>query len=350
MLALLLAPLEALLNAFGSGAMPTNGPSAQMRQTSKVLDDVREDSVAATTSLDKSWQSPAASTAVHTMDGMHTDLAHTSDRGNNIATVTDTASEIINVGYKDLGQVLDHFIRSADAAGPALFTPAGLPVLIKAAEEHLAKASQIVKQVRKDLEGETHKLKKLADEQAGYQAKNAARNKELAKLKDSRASASAQTQPGGAKGEITEKALPGGGVQLTLPNGKTVTAPNAKAAKALKAAITQQGVMYQWGGTTPGQGLDCSGLTQYAYKEAGVGIPRLAQEQGIGPRVDPSQAMAGDLVVWSGHVAMVAGDGTLIEASQDGVPVGFSPMRTSNGGQEFLGIFRPSEAGAATAA
>ncbi len=54
------------------------------------------------------------------------------------------------------------------------------------------------------------------------------------------------------------------------PTAALAMAPNAVAASAVRHALTQLGVPYQWGGTTPGVGLDCSGLTQWAYREAGL--------------------------------------------------------------------------------
>ncbi len=78
------------------------------------------------------------------------------------------------------------------------------------------------------------------------------------------------------------------------------------------------------GGTTPpGVGLDCSGLTQWAYREAGLNIPRLAQEQDIGGAIEQGALRPGDLAVWDGHVAMIVGNGTMIEAGDP--PVKLSP-------------------------
>lgn len=131
----------------------------------------------------------------------------------------------------------------------------------------------------------------------------------------------------------------GNGVAVRLPDGSTALAPNAVAASAVRHALTQLGVPYQWGGTTPGVGLDCSGLTQWAYHEAGLNIPRLAQEQDVGTGVDSGALRPGDLAVWDGHVAMVVGDGLMIEA---GDPVQLSPVRTTNAGQGFQGFFRPT--------
>ncbi|BBX94055.1 C40 family peptidase [Mycolicibacterium boenickei] len=131
----------------------------------------------------------------------------------------------------------------------------------------------------------------------------------------------------------------GDGVAVRLPDGSTATAPNAVAAGAVRHALTQLGVPYRWGGTTPGVGLDCSGLTQWAYHEAGLDIPRLAQEQDIGKAVSAGSLRPGDLAVWDGHVAMIVGGNTMIEA---GDPVKLSPIRTTNAGQGFQGFWRPT--------
>lgn len=135
----------------------------------------------------------------------------------------------------------------------------------------------------------------------------------------------------------------GSGTQINLPNGLgTVNAPNERAAIAVRAALTQLGVPYQWGGNTPGAGLDCSGLTHWAYGQAGIGIPRLADEQTIGQKVAESDLQPGDLVVWSGHVAMYVGDGKMIEEPHTGDVCHIVPLRTSNAGDAFLGFYRPS--------
>jgi cell wall-associated NlpC family hydrolase len=139
--------------------------------------------------------------------------------------------------------------------------------------------------------------------------------------------------------ELADPAEFGSGVGVTLPDGSTATAPNAVAASAVRHALTQLGVPYDWGGTSPGVGLDCSGLTQWAYHEAGLDLPRLAQEQDVGAAVNQASLRPGDLAVWDGHVAMIVGDGTMIEA---GDPIHLSPIRTTNAGQGFQGFWRPT--------
>jgi cell wall-associated NlpC family hydrolase len=138
---------------------------------------------------------------------------------------------------------------------------------------------------------------------------------------------------------LADPGMFGAGEAVTLPDGSTTNAPNKVAADAVRRALTQLGVPYRWGGTTPGVGLDCSGLTQWAYHQAGLDIPRLAQEQDVGSAISQHNLRPGDLAVWDGHVAMIVGKGTMIEA---GDPVQLSPIRTTNAGQGFHGFFRPT--------
>ena len=107
----------------------------------------------------------------------------------------------------------------------------------------------------------------------------------------------------------------------------------------MEHALSAVGTPYQWGGNTPGVGLDCSGLTKWAYGQAGVDIPRTAAEQTVGRPVDASELLPGDLAVWDGHVAMVIGDGQMVEA---GDPVQVNPIRTTNMDMGFKGFWRPT--------
>ncbi|MDQ3601441.1 MAG: C40 family peptidase, partial [Actinomycetota bacterium] len=133
---------------------------------------------------------------------------------------------------------------------------------------------------------------------------------------------------------------PGDGVDVNLPDGSTVAAPNEIAAAAVRNALSNLGVPYVWGGTTPGEALDCSGLTMTSYAAAGLEIPRHSAGQAIGAEV-PSAAelLPGDLVVWDGHVAMCIGNGQIVEA---GDPVQVGDVRTTNSGMPFLGFYRPT--------
>ncbi len=104
----------------------------------------------------------------------------------------------------------------------------------------------------------------------------------------------------------------------------SMTAEDLKAATAsgsaiVQAAYSQLGVPYVWGGSTPGVGLDCSGLTQYCYRQAGISISHYTEDQYAELRHIPlSQAQPGDILYKPGHVAIYIGDGKYIHEPQTG--------------------------------
>ena len=87
----------------------------------------------------------------------------------------------------------------------------------------------------------------------------------------------------------------------------------------ISAAYSQLGVPYVWGGTTPGVGLDCSGLTQYCYRQAGITIPRNSEDQAaFGRKVPVSQATPGDILWRPGHVGIYIGEDRYIHEPHTG--------------------------------
>ncbi len=106
---------------------------------------------------------------------------------------------------------------------------------------------------------------------------------------------------------------------------------------AIWAASSQVGVPYVWGGENPlpaaNAGFDCSGLVQWAYGQAGIALPRTAQEQHDATTPVPAaQALPGDLVFWNDgtpsvqHVAIYVGAGIVLEAPSTGSVVSYSPI------------------------
>ncbi|MEU0979440.1 NlpC/P60 family protein [Streptomyces griseus] len=98
----------------------------------------------------------------------------------------------------------------------------------------------------------------------------------------------------------------------------------AKAEKVLAFARAQIGKPYVWGASGPSS-YDCSGLTQAAWREAGVDLPRTTWDQvKIGTRVATSDLRPGDLVFFYddiSHVGIYKGDGMMIHAPKPGANV-----------------------------
>ncbi|MGQ0838617.1 NlpC/P60 family protein [Actinokineospora sp.] len=121
-------------------------------------------------------------------------------------------------------------------------------------------------------------------------------------------------------------------------------APPGAAGKAMDVALAQRGKPYVWGASGPGS-YDCSGLTSYAYKAAGVSLPRTSRSQyGVGKAVSRSELQPGDLLFYGSspatihHVAMYIGGGRLVHASTFGVPVKTDTV--DGGGRDYLGARR----------
>ncbi|KUM74824.1 C40 family peptidase [Streptomyces curacoi] len=97
-----------------------------------------------------------------------------------------------------------------------------------------------------------------------------------------------------------------------------------KAEKALAFARAQIGKPYVWGATGP-DSYDCSGLTQAAWKAAGVDIPRVTYDQvNGGTTVSLSNARPGDLIFFYDdvtHVGLYIGNGMMIHAPKPGAYV-----------------------------
>ncbi|MFF4602565.1 NlpC/P60 family protein [Streptomyces sp. NPDC001339] len=128
-----------------------------------------------------------------------------------------------------------------------------------------------------------------------------------------------------------------------------ISASTSAAAKAVAFTRSQLGTPYVWGGDGAADGgFDCSGLTQAAYRTAGITIPRTAQAQyNAGPRLpNGSTLAAGDLLFFGPsprhitHVTLYTGSGKAIDAPHSGAVVRQGPARTHS--PSFQGATRPA--------
>jgi cell wall-associated NlpC family hydrolase len=111
--------------------------------------------------------------------------------------------------------------------------------------------------------------------------------------------------------------------------GTTSSGGGVTGASVVADAEQYLGVPYQWGGTSPSTGFDCSGLVQHVYADLGISLPRTSQEQvSVGTPVDSiADAQPGDLVFFEpsasgpGHVGIYIGNGQMIDAPHTGTDV-----------------------------
>jgi peptidoglycan DL-endopeptidase CwlO len=284
-------------------------------------------------------------------------LATSADR---LGAVTTQAAASVARARQRLQAIVDDFEARAAALESELDEPGTVDALIEEGRRSLAQAHAVIDELVAELDGHRDAVAEPAAATPpvtpttpmgalpGLGALGGGLGSATglgSAVRASRSTGATAEHPAGASTATSGPRPPadpgvfGSGVEVRLPDGSTASAPNATAASAVRHALTQLGVPYDWGGTTPGVGLDCSGLTQWAYHEAGLDLPRLAQEQDVGAAVDRAALRPGDLAVWDGHVAMVVGNGLMVEA---GDPVQLSPIRTTNAGQGFQGFWRPT--------
>ncbi len=118
---------------------------------------------------------------------------------------------------------------------------------------------------------------------------------------------------------------------------------SGNAAAVLRFAFAQVGKPYIYGGTGP-RGYDCSGLTQAAWRAAGVSLPRTTWQQwawGAGRKVSLDSLQPGDLIFSEGlgHVSIYAGNGQIVHAPQTGDVV--KVVKLSQYGRRLVGAVRP---------
>jgi cell wall-associated NlpC family hydrolase len=106
----------------------------------------------------------------------------------------------------------------------------------------------------------------------------------------------------------------------------------SKGAHVVAIAMQYLGIPYVWGGASPSQGFDCSGLTMYVFAQVGVSLPHYAAAQyQLGVAVPKDQLQPGDLVFFRGlgHMGMYIGGGNFIHAPHTGDVVKISPLSDS---------------------
>lgn len=148
-------------------------------------------------------------------------------------------------------------------------------------------------------------------------------------LANANAALDAATNPAAAASPSQVAVTPSASVLGLAGSGTSGTAPGVTGASVVADAERYLGVPYQWGGTNPTTGFDCSGLVQHVYGDLGISLPRTSEQQAtVGtPVASIADAQPGDLVFFEpstsgpGHVGIYIGNGQMIDAPHHGTDV-----------------------------
>lgn len=218
--------------------------------------------------------------------------------------------------YLDKAQALDHVSgRQAEQIDKVVSKKKALD---RKRSSAAGKLKQLHKTTAQAAASKTAMHKKVTKAQHVLNSLNAAERKAM-KRKEAKEAEQAQQkaeQASSNSGGDSSSASGGGGGSASA---------SGRASAALSAARGKLGTPYVYGATGPNS-FDCSSFTQYAWKAAGVSLPRTSQAQASAgtPVSGLSAAKPGDLIIYYGsmtHVGMYVGHGQIIHAPHTGASV-----------------------------
>ncbi|MFI5904374.1 NlpC/P60 family protein [Streptomyces cyaneofuscatus] len=336
---LALAGAATATSATGAGAAPAE-PAPTAAQVRAKVDRLYHDAEVATEKYNGAKEKEAAATKA--VDTLADEAARRTDRLN---TARHALGSMATAQYRT--GALDPAVQLALSSDPDSY-------LERAA--HLDRAgdrqASLLSNIRRQLSGIARVKARADQETEALAARRAELNKHRAairtKLADARTLLATLTAAERAAYERAADAAHGGSPATSTDGSTTrpdrtvadahadrsaprasVAAPNSRAARAVSFAHGAIGKPYVWGATGP-NAFDCSGLTQAAWKAAGVSLPRTTYTQiNAGQRVSRSELAPGDLVFfYSGisHVGLYIGGGQMIHAPRPGAPVRIAPI------------------------
>ena len=231
---------------------------------------------------------------------------------------------------------LEGFIaaRQKESSGFALELEAAQARAAQAAGEVIRKTEEIrILRARQEEERIRQEKERIRQEQESAGQESGAAGREPGAAGQEQGAAG--REPGGAGRE------PGGAGQESGSAGTAQDSAGTAGGRSVKSiggtefgrnvadyALQFIGNPYVYGGTSLTGGTDCSGYTQSVYRHFGVSIPRTSGEQaGFGREIPYEEMEPGDLVCYSGHVAMYIGGGRIVHASsrKEGIKVSNDP-------------------------
>ena len=214
--------------------------------------------------------------------------------------------------------------------------------LLKAAREEAdavrAELATLQGEIEEKVDSQRDDIARLESEISRQAALRAEREERLAAVRAERARQEAADRA--AREQAEKEAAEKAARERAEAERKKAEAASSKAAVAVKTALAQVGKPYRWAGSGPNS-FDCSGLTSYAWRAAGVSLPHNSGMQyNATTRVSMSDLQPGDLLFFYSpisHVGMYIGDGKMVEAPYTGKNV---RVRSINRGG-LVGAGRP---------
>ncbi|MFP1623936.1 NlpC/P60 family protein [Streptomyces sp. 5K101] len=307
------ATAAAGLGAAPAGAEPQESPQATRAEVDRLFEQAEK----ATERFNEAGE---------TADRLRKRVAHARDsvaRGQErINRMREALGSVAGAQYRSGG--LDPALELLLSADPDTYLE-GAAVLDRVGERQSAALDDLRREQRDLAQERAAAAKDLAELERSRSA--VARHKRVVERKLSEARRLLSTLPDEERADFDRASRAGRDGSLPEPAG--LAPGSAHAAVAALAARGAVGRPYVWGANGP-SGFDCSGLVQWSYAQAGVGLPRTSQAQAnAGRRIPLSEARPGDIVTYRGdasHVGMYMGNGQVVHAPYPGAAVRYDPV------------------------
>ena len=164
---------------------------------------------------------------------------------------------------------------------------------------------------------EARKAREEAERQAAARAAEEAAARKAAEKQEAKKSGSGSSA-GSSSGSQTAASGSGAGSSSGSSAGQSAQMASSNGQAVVDYARQFLGNPYVYGGNSLTNGTDCSGFVKGVYAAFGINLPRTSAEQrSVGYAVSLSEIQPGDIVCYSGHVGIYAGNNTLIHASNE---------------------------------
>ena len=202
---------------------------------------------------------------------------------------------------------------------------------LRAQEQVVAERAETRRQIEAQLAEREALYASIEDQIDQLIADERARQQRLAQEAQRRLEQTVQTDTGdpAAESTATDSTDP---IVQTDPEASNPAPPPGQYGGVAGIALQYLGIPYQWAGSSPSTGFDCSGFVQYVFAQVGVSLPHNAAAQyGYGAPVSQDQLQAGDLVFFNGlgHVGIYIGGGQFVHSPHTGDVVKISSIYDS---------------------
>ena len=293
----LAAPIHEVASQVGPGWTDEEDPTVALVEVRELLADVSAATHNSWSRTADGWSGAGADGAADFVSTAAQAADRLSQQVEMLRARTADASDAVECARSRLREIINRFEDRAAALEPRLDEPGVAEELQAEAQRALGEAVDVVDELRAELDG--HAAAVTAASQppesasaapampAGFTAPAGFGGTPLGSPSGLGGMPAAYGAPAPEEAGLAALPLPdpdqlGDGVAVTLPDGSTVTAPNAVAADAVRHALTQLGVPYVWGGTTPGVGLGLQWPDAVGVSRSGTGSS--AACPGAGPR------------------------------------------------------------------